>query len=187
MIVNDTQANIKLTQNNIIQNLMKGFSKIQTDIASDALDEGVKQTDFLTKQFDLLDNIYRVASTFKDLKRVRTYFLDSKQITSTIGRISGNLKAEGAKYLTTQERAMIKNRLDQTIDNVKYSLELVTFAMDPSNKLSLAERLRQIDDANIVLSRASRSAVQQENLMDRYKYDQQTVDSKKSMNEALYN
>lgn len=186
MVVTDVGANTKLTQQTIIQNLMKGFTKIQTNIASDALDEGVKQTDFLQKQFSLLDNIYEVNSTFNSIKRVKTYFANSQQLMSSISRITGSLARDGSKYLNPQERTLIKQRLDGSLEDCRYSLELVTFAMNPKNKLSLAERLKEIDEANKILSGTSGKVTAAEKIVSRYRSTQETDDKKKKLNTLLY-
>lgn len=186
MIVSDVGANLQLTQQTIIQNLMKGFTKIQTNIANDALDEGVKHTDFLNKQFTLLDNVYKVSNTFNNLKRVRTYFTNSAQVMTAIGKITNSLTRDGVKYLNPQERMLIKKRLDGSLDDIKYSLELVTFAMNPGNKLSLAERLKEIDEANNVLGGTASRVAEAEKRVNRYRYTQEIDDKKKKLNTLLY-
>lgn len=182
----DANANIKLTQQTLIQNIMKGFSKIQANIASDALDEGIKHTDFLDKQFTLLDNVYKVSSSFNNMKRVRTYFDNSSQLIRSIGQLTRSLSSNQSKFLNPQERKSIKNELDNSIDQIKYSLEIISFAMNPTNKLSIAERLKEVDEANEILSKTTNSVAASERKINTYRYRQETTDKRNKLNSLLY-
>jgi hypothetical protein len=165
----DAGANAQVAGNNALTKAISGLAKIQSNLNNDALLEAVKTSSTVTRQFELINEVYSVSSGMGKLKRVKDFFTESSQTANDVSTLNSYLANDKTKTLSTADRSTVKIGIDLCLDDLKLAMETMQFAIDPLNKLSVAERLKEFENASTYLERSNLNLEESKSIVYRAK------------------
>ena len=155
MVVFDGALNRKLATQTKNNSLTLGYEQLKTEIANGSLTKAKQIADQVTKQFAVMSDVYAVANGVQSLKKVRNFYNKAALINQTINIMVRYLSTTPKSAIPHDSKRVITKGISTSISDMGLALETIEYGMNPINKLSLRDRLAQIDEAMVRLDAAS--------------------------------
>lgn len=152
MVVNDPQANIKLSQQTFIQNIMKGYQSLSTRIQNSTLQETITTAKTVDKQLSLFEQALDVADQFQQLQSVRDFFKEHKTIIRKIQEINVDMNSVES-FMRPTYRLIVRRNLEDAYILASKSISVVSTSFI-QRQINLAERMQFLVEAREYLGKA---------------------------------
>lgn len=183
VVVNDPQANLKLTQQTLMQNIQKGYQALSNKIQNSSLVQNVKTAVGVEGQLNLFQAALDVADQFQQLQSTKDFFKDHRDMIRQIREISVNLNSVRGFMRPAYQEIVRKNMDDAYILCAKsISVASTSFVR---KQINLAERMAFLKEAHGYLEMAFEHISQCIRIVNEAKHYHDNVEKAKNFYKAI--
>ncbi len=184
MAVVDAGSNVKLTEQTLLQNAIKGYSYLQVQLQNSTLTQTAKTAGDVNNQLNLIDAALDVADKFQQSQMVKDFFSKQGVIISLINTVNNDL-GNTSVVINSNMRQMITQLLNDAYVNAIKSLTIISNGFI-KKQLNLSERMVFCQEATKYLSDALYKVQQSSSIINVAKGNSNNIANKSSLIRAIF-